>query len=530
MTSQRLRAYLSGLNRFDERTVEAIRRYMLAGREEVPTTHFVLTCKKIVTRETKSAEIAAVLARLKHSFVSRQVLVDDIYHILAKGAERLSVAEFRKSLAELKVHVTYEEFETLLYAFDINDGCLEAYNFYYVMKKVKLPREPPRSKQSVEPTVPPIALSPRRPRTVKCIILGDYLARVRSERSSPCSRPITTMTTTRRTPSSTTSRFTVPRSTDELLTERLTKYSKRLAPTVHLSSENLGSEPDQAELTRAVSTAPAERMTAGKHLLLASSPRTKAKQLAERGRSLGCWMYANAGKEFERLGRVEKDGVVTIKSATADGFWLKVECGKVEGWVQAPKVDQVIDRRVYSLYDQARVMVRGKDGKIDATIATLVTMRNAPRWDASSIVNLEIGRSVKVRSYVHDSSWAEIEVIIGYRAVSGWVPSESVACDQADGANVCRVRRVARTRRVHRPEKKDDVELDRKQGTIKRLVREKLEAQMARKARVRKALSVMFNWRTVKAFRLWRKGPGEDEEKAERGRKLVKLGNVRTPR
>lgn len=70
------------------------------------------------------------------------------------------------------------------------------------------------------------------------------------------------------------------------------------------------------------------------------------------GRSLGGKIYNGPGKNHDVLGKLQKDGTVTINGRTEDRVWLSIKCGdKIEGWVLASEVDLNFERKVYKHHD-----------------------------------------------------------------------------------------------------------------------------------------------------------------------------------
>jgi len=66
------------------------------------------------------------------------------------------------------------------------------------------------------------------------------------------------------------------------------------------------------------------------------------------GRSVGGKIYNGPGKNHDILGKVEKDGLVTLTGRTEDRVWLQISCGgpktPIEGWVLASDVDLNFER------------------------------------------------------------------------------------------------------------------------------------------------------------------------------------------
>ncbi len=298
---------------------------------------------------------------------------------------------------------------------------------------------------------------------------------------------------------------------------------------------------ERTQLSRLSVVVPGERVQVGKQLLLASSLRTRAQAVHAKGRSLGCWLHSNPGKEFEKLGRVEKDGLLTIKGTTCDGFWLKVDCGRAEGWVQSPKVDRVLDRPIYSLYDNTRVMVHPTHAGLSQRTTTLVTVRNAPNWAAASLANLPIHTPIHVLSYLRDFSWVEIELFVGAKCIIGWVPYDSTSLpttlpktqrrwallpsssssSQVQSQSQIPMRKEQQTKLERERDHKVDNAIHihdeatesktRQQPTtgntptLRALkLREQLLKKIAKKTRTRHALHVLFDWELHAAFREWR--------------------------
>ena len=224
--------------------------------------------------------------------------------------------------------------------------------------------------------------------------------------------------------------------------------------------------------------------------------------------------------------------MLKIKGRTSDGFWLKVDCGRAQGWVQSPKVDRVTDRPIYSIYDDTRVVIGGIHAGFTTNLTTLVTMRNAPSWAASSLVNLPINTPVHVRSYLRDFSWVEVEVVLGPKSLLGWVPYESTALASIAHKNHPLPRTGYKTNRnrdhprgnahVHMQaiaNYPDSHPLGNNAGKTNEmkcvnkkipqrtqeeaLIYKRLEKKLAQRRRTRRAIHILFNWKLASAFRQW---------------------------
>lgn len=70
------------------------------------------------------------------------------------------------------------------------------------------------------------------------------------------------------------------------------------------------------------------------------------------GRSLGGTIYNGPGHNHDVLGKLQRDGVVTIVGRTEDRVWLSVKCqDNIEGWALASEIDFTHDRKVYQQHD-----------------------------------------------------------------------------------------------------------------------------------------------------------------------------------
>jgi hypothetical protein len=70
------------------------------------------------------------------------------------------------------------------------------------------------------------------------------------------------------------------------------------------------------------------------------------------GRSLGGKIYNGPGKNHDVLGKLQKDGAITILGRTDDRVWLSVKGeANFEGWVLASEVDLSYNRTLYQHHD-----------------------------------------------------------------------------------------------------------------------------------------------------------------------------------
>jgi len=540
--------YISNL--FDPFTVKYLILYIFENTEKIKLSKFVNILKKLQIREQKSEEIQTVLKRVKLHFTENQILIDDIFPLLSKGKDCLHSNDLKKSLDDLKIILTYEEFEKFLFAFDLDSkGYLNPYNFTYVLKKLKNDdnfNKIPEEISQIDDENSPIALSPKQHRKhqhgdiIKCITVEDYIKKANFQKT--CSRPKTQASPNRpttgrptfgRTASATTRFGTIMghrrgKTCEELILERMNLYSKKFTPQLQTATfGNAVSEQIRKICETPIKmegNSPKERISSAKNLLLSTSPRGQSRQATSQGRSLGTWLYANPGKEFEKLGRIEIDGAVQIKCETKDGFWLKVQCGKHEGWVPSIKIDRVVHRRMYSQYDEKRVLIKGR---ILVKIISMVTLRNAPNWGANSLLNLKVNEEVRVISYLNDKSWIEIQTKReNGKPLNGWVPFDSVEsfnmqeqntnailslnnCSTVGGilknTNNNSTRNVTLFTRksvsVVAPEtQKVKIMSDSWKG-----FQEKLDRKAHERAKMRRSLNILFNYKMCKAFKKWKK-------------------------
>ena len=79
----------------------------------------------------------------------------------------------------------------------------------------------------------------------------------------------------------------------------------------------------------------------------------KSKEIMRKIRSLGCWVYQYPGLDFEKLGKIERDGIVKVTCQTGDGKWLKIQHDGIEGWILGTKADFITDRPLYDNFDKS---------------------------------------------------------------------------------------------------------------------------------------------------------------------------------
>jgi len=77
------------------------------------------------------------------------VVVDNIFSIITKGQNSISINNFKNSLFKLGLIFTYEEISSLLNCFFIENGFLREEDFNYIMKSSHISESNLRRPKSV---------------------------------------------------------------------------------------------------------------------------------------------------------------------------------------------------------------------------------------------------------------------------------------------------------------------------------------------------------------------------------------------
>jgi len=102
-------------------------------------------------------------------------------------------------------------------------------------------------------------------------------------------------------------------------------------------------------------------------------------------RSLGCWVYNGPGPNHDKLGRIEKNGIVTVTGKTKDNIWTRVRCPQVEGWVMSSCLDPILDRPIYN---PTNPKVIGIDAGILVRATGEVALRKQPNWGSRALFSI----------------------------------------------------------------------------------------------------------------------------------------------
>jgi len=160
-----------------------------------------------------------------------------------------------------------------------------------------------------------------------------------------------------------------------------------------------------------LSSQPGERLVASGRLLTNEPDLGEVRPVFKTMRALRTFAYAGPGRQHEVLGEVEDGGVVTVKER--NGVWAKVICGEYEGWVPLCKLDEEVNRRLYSAHD---TRPRPEQMKKTGTLSKLY-VRKQPHWGAQALQKLRATEQAEVLGAT--DSWVKVATSTGRR---GWVP------------------------------------------------------------------------------------------------------------
>ena len=130
------------------------------------------------------------------------------------------------------------------------------------------------------------------------------------------------------------------------------------------------------------------------------------------GRSIGGKIYNGPGKNHDVLGKVQKDGVVSIVGRTEDRIWLSVKCGdNFEGWVLASEVDLNCDRKIYRHHDTIQGEIDpsniAEHERIMYTLREAV-IRSKPKWSAHAIMQVKVNTTLTFKEFEESKQWAQV--------------------------------------------------------------------------------------------------------------------------
>lgn len=138
------------------------------------------------------------------------------------------------------------------------------------------------------------------------------------------------------------------------------------------------------------------------------------------GRSVGGKIYNGPGKNHDILGKVEKDGLVTLTGRTEDRVWLQITCGgpktPTEGWVLASDVDLNFERISYALHDTLQheldpLNMHGTKHLLDPQEHYMYALkesviREKPKWSSKVLAKNDVNARVLFKALDETKTWA----------------------------------------------------------------------------------------------------------------------------
>lgn len=156
------------------------------------------------------------------------------------------------------------------------------------------------------------------------------------------------------------------------------------------------------------------------------------------GRSLGGKIYNGPGKNHDVLGKVQKDGVVSIVGRTEDRIWLSVKCGdNFEGWVLASEVDLNCDRKIYQHHDTIQKEI--DPSKIPEHERIMYVLRDAvirskPKWSAHAIMQVIVNTKLTFTGFDESKEWTQVSIdnrnnplAQEKTLITGWIPADQLS-------------------------------------------------------------------------------------------------------
>ncbi|CDW83015.1 UNKNOWN [Stylonychia lemnae] len=115
-------------------------------------------------------------------------------------------------------------------------------------------------------------------------------------------------------------------------------------------------------------------------------------------RCLGCNVFNGPGNNHDKLGRLEKDGVVNVLNRTIDQTWVQVKNANMIGWILASNIDFIPDRNVYKSFDKSYAQNKQKN-EITTSMQNIM-IRQEPKWGSKALIQLLANTPLKVKGWV----------------------------------------------------------------------------------------------------------------------------------
>ena len=120
------------------------------------------------------------------------------------------------------------------------------------------------------------------------------------------------------------------------------------------------------------------------------------KQIPEnkKARCLGSWAYTGPGYDNEVVGKIEKDGIVTILNSSMDLIWHSIEMNGAEVWIPTSKLEFSTQRILYDEFDRSSLMQNIRI-KVKYTTCT-VGLRENPTFSSHCLIILKPKTKIKI--------------------------------------------------------------------------------------------------------------------------------------
>ena len=379
LTAQKVERLLKGLKFLSESQVMWLVRTLAPTSDVINPRHLESEMTKLKASSTRSAEMQRALLRLR-KYIQEQLRISLMQAFAQAGKRGTEVEreELREGLVRLAPHFPVTEIGMILNALYAEQSKVTADVWVQVLCSAAQPEERKTLSRPPAPTKP-------------ILLAADTM----DNRYTP-------MTT-----------FTRPVTAPQFqVRSRLSTHAQEsdCVSATNWSESSSTKEPE--ELPLLVSCAPGEKLVGAGRLLTNTAELGETRLILKEMRSLGTHAYSGPGRHHEVLGEIEAGGVVTVLET--NGVWGRVQCGKYEGWVPLCKLDEEVNRRLYSRHDLRFHSLEN----MQVSILSQVYVRKEPNWSSQALTKLE-ARSLPAVGVTKD--WVKVECEGGLR---GWVPRQ----------------------------------------------------------------------------------------------------------
>jgi len=379
LTAHKVERLLTALKFLSESQVKWLVQALAPNADVINPRQLEAAMVKLKTSSTRSADMQRALIRLRKYIQEhlRISLMQAFSHI-SKGVLALPRESLREGLTRFAPQFPVTEIVMILAALYADEESVSADTWVKVLCSAALPVEDHRA-----PSRPAV---PSRP-----LLLAAETTDARYTPMSTFTRPIT--------------------APHQMVKSRLsTKLESDCVSSTNWSETSSMKETE--ELPQLLASAPGEKLVEAGRLLTNTAELGETRLVLKEMRSLGTHAYSGPGRHHEVLGEVEAGGVVTVLET--NGVWARFQCGLYEGWVPLCKLDEEVDRRLYSRHDNRLHPLP----ESQVSLLSQVYVRKEPNWSSQALTKVE---AKPLRAVGANADWVKVECESGLR---GWVPRQ----------------------------------------------------------------------------------------------------------